>query len=202
MFITSIFFGSERFQTISRRTQDPNKHLRWKTLQLYLMAVSCWPMLFVLDVSGDPDYVSAFIILKLLWRRFLSYRHHSFIFSVNQWTGFCMQGVSVMKELRGTFIIINIFINKMNLLWGIYRSSINTLQKTDMHHGRMLFIFYMKTMLVSFFITILKSLRFSRHLILSDLRSQIWEPIDLVVIVQLKTVFTEGILKNDLCLST
>ena len=107
-----------------------------------------------------------------------------------------------MKELRGTFIIINIFINKMNLLWGIYRSSINTLQKTDMHHGRMFFIFYMKTMLVSFFITILKSLRFSRHLILSDLRSQIWEPIDLVVIVQLKTVFTEGILKNDLCLST
>ena len=81
-------------------------------------------------------------------------------------------------------------------------SLINKYLTETRHHGGVFFIFYMNTMLVSFFITMLQSLRFSRNLILSDLRSQIFEPIDFVVIVQLKTVFTEEIQKNDPCLST
>ena len=44
-------------------------------------------------------------------------------------------------------------------------------------------------------------LRFSRHLISFDVRSQIFGPRNLIFSVPLKTTFTEGIRKHDLCLS-
>ena len=38
--------------------------------------------------------------LTLFWRRSLSYRNHPLICCANQWTGFYVIGVSVMKELK------------------------------------------------------------------------------------------------------
>ena len=67
---------------------------------LVFVFLKSWDKYWVSDIFRDYREVEwVWNGLTLLWRGSLSYRNQSIDFSANQWTGFYIIGVSVMKEL-------------------------------------------------------------------------------------------------------